>query len=78
MDAKEIQRDHKRLLANLKIIQKIYSAVSLAELLGISKNTWTNKMKEPWSKFSYEDLRMIARYCKIDFNTLIDGELKLH
>lgn len=72
-----VQRDHIRLLENLKTVQKIFSAAKLAEVLGISKNTWTNRMKEPWKAFSYDDFKAISKYCKIDFVQLVDGEIKL-
>jgi len=52
-------------------------ASTLAEVLGISKNTWSNRMKEPWKAFSYDDFKMLAKYCKIDFIALVDGELKI-
>lgn len=72
-----IQQDHRRLLMNLKIIQRTHSVSELSELLGISVNTWTNRMKEPWRRFSYEDLRAISRYCKVDFIQLVSDELKI-
>lgn len=71
------RQDHQRLLNNLKLIQKTYSVSELSGLLGISINTWTNRMKEPWRLFSYDDFRAISRYCKIEFMQLIDGELKI-
>ena len=77
MSTKELQKDHKRLYDNLKLIQRNYSVSELADLLGVSINTWTNRMKEPWRLFSYDDLRSIARYCHIDFIQLVDGELKI-
>lgn len=77
MKASERKKDHQRLLSNLKLIQKNYSVSELSELLGISANTWTNRMKEPWRLFSYSDLRTIAQYCQIDFVKLVDGELKI-
>lgn len=73
----DIQRDHKRLLENLRTIQKIFSAAKLAEVLGISKNTWSNRMKEPWKAFCYDDFRALAKYCKVDFITLVDGTLSI-
>lgn len=72
----DIQRDHKRLLDNLTLLQTVFTA-ALAEVLGISKNTWTNRMKEPWKSFSFDDFRLIARHCKVDFVQLVDGELKI-
>lgn len=77
MNAKEIMRDHARLLNNLKLIQKNHSVEELSKLLGVSKNTWTNRMKQPWKMFSYDDFRAIARYCKIEFTQLMEGELKI-
>lgn len=73
----DIQRDHKRLLENLRTIQKIFSAAKLAEVLGISKNTWTNRMREPWRAFSYDDFKTLANYCRVDFIQLVNGELKI-
>lgn len=77
MKAAERQKDHQRLFNNLKLIQRNYTVAELSELLGISINTWTNRMKEPWRLFSYDDLRLIARYCHVDFVQLVDGELKI-
>ncbi len=74
---KDVRKDHARLLNNLKLIQKQHSVSELSDLLGISKPTWIAKMKEPWRKFSYDDFRLIAKYCRIDFAQLMDGELKL-
>lgn len=73
----DIQRDHKRLLENLRTIQKIFSAAKLAEVLGISKNTWTNRMREPWRAFSYDDFKALANFCRVDFIQLVNGELKI-
>ena len=71
------RQDHERLRDNLKLIQKTYSVSELSDLLGISINTWTNRMREPWRLFSYDDFRAISRYCKIEFVQLVDGELKI-
>ena len=77
MKAAERQKDHQRLFNNLKLIQRNFTIAELSELLGISINTWTNRMKEPWRKFSYDDLRAIAQYCRIDFVQLVNGELRI-
>jgi hypothetical protein len=75
--AAERQKDHLRLLNNLKLIQKSYNVSELSDLLGISKPTWIPKMKEPWRKFSYDEFYLIAQYCRIDLMQLISGELKI-
>ena len=77
MKGNEIQKEHQRLFDNLRLIQKNFGCKELCSLLDISKNTWCNRMREPWKTFSYDDLRSIARYTKIDFIQLVDGELKL-
>ena len=77
MKAAERQKDHQRLLNNLKLIQKSYNVSELSELLGISKPTWIAKMKEPWRRFSYDEFYLIAQYCRIELMQLISGELKI-
>lgn len=73
----DVRKDHQRLLHNLRLIQKNFGCKELCSLLGISKNTWINRMKEPWARLSYDNLRSIARYTGIDFIQLVDGEIKL-
>ena len=77
MNAADRQKDHQRLLANMKLIQKNYTVNELSALLGISINTWTNRMKEPWRLFSYDDFRTISSYCKIEFSAIMEGTLQL-
>ena len=77
MVLREVQKDHLRLMENLKLIQKIYGVVNLCSLLNLSLGTWYNRMREPWKYFSYDELRAIAKYCKVDFVQLVDGELNL-
>lgn len=77
MNPKEIAKDHERLWKNLRLIQKSVGIKNLCALLDISMGTWSNRMKAPWQYFSYDDLRTIARFCKIDFVQIVDGELNL-
>ena len=71
------QKDHQRLLNNLKMLQKLHTKARLCELLDISLPTWTNRMQEPWKRFSYDDLKAISDYCKVDFVELVTGELRI-
>lgn len=75
--AKAREKDQQRLKNNLELIQRIFTVAELSVVLEISINTWTNRMKAPWKRFSYNDLRTIAQYCQIDFVKLVDGELKI-
>ena len=68
---------HENLLSNLKLLQKLHTAQALADLLGISKATWTNRMKEPWKQFGLDDFRLLSKYCRVDFVELVNGRLKL-
>ena len=77
MKIQERQRDHQRLMNNLKILQRLYSRDALCKLLDISLATWTNRMKEPWRKFSYDDFKAISSYCKIEFSQLMEGTIQL-
>lgn len=78
MTAKEIHRDHQRLLNNLKLLQTTFRVKPLCDALGFkSEATWFNRMKEPWRLFSYDDFKILSRFCKVDFVQLVDGELKV-
>lgn len=72
-----VRRDHERLLNNLRILQKTHSVAELADVIGVSKVTWHNRMKEPWRAFSYDDFRAIAQYCKVDLMQIISGEIRV-
>ncbi len=72
-----IRTDHENLLTNLKLLQKLHTAQVLADLLGISKATWTNRMKEPWKQFGLDDFRLLSKYCRVDFVELVNGKLRL-
>lgn len=74
---KEVQKEHKRLLDNLRVLQKVYSAKALSSIIGVSQNTWTNRMREPWRSFSYDDFRAISKFCKVDMSTLLEGSVNV-
>lgn len=77
MRAAERAKDHRRLQNNLKVIQKHSSVTELSELLGISKPTFIARMKEPWARFTYDDLLAIAEHFRIDFVQMLTGEIKI-
>ena len=73
----DLRKDHKRLQENLRLLVSIHTAAKLSEVLNVSLKTWHNRMKEPWKAFSYDDFKLLAKYCKVDFVKLMDGELKI-
>ena len=68
----DMRKDHQRLLDNLRLIQKNYTVKELADVIGVSKT-----MREPWRLFSYDDFRLIATFCGIDFTQIVDGTIRL-
>lgn len=72
-----IRNQHTRLHNNLRLLQKVYSVKVLADVIGVTSNTWCSRMKEPWRLFSIDDFIMIATYCNVDFIDIINGEIKL-
>lgn len=73
----DVRKDHQRLQENLRLLQKVHTAARLTEVLGISEKTWQNRMKAPWKHFSYDDFRMLSKYCRVDFSQLLDGTLTI-
>lgn len=73
----DMRKDHQRLLDNLRLIQKNYTVQELADTIGVSKTTWIARMKEPWRLFSYDDFRLIATFCGINFTEILDGKIRL-
>lgn len=73
----DMRKDHQRLLDNLRLIQKNYTVQELADTIGVSKTTWIARMKEPWRMFSYDDFRLIATFCGINFTEILDGKIRL-
>lgn len=74
---KDVRKDHERLLKNLKLLQKLYSAQELMNACGIKRATWFNKMREPWRQFSYDEFRAIAIYCGVSLETLLEGDVRV-
>ena len=74
---KDVRKDHARLLKNLKLLQKIYSAKELMDAYGIKRATWFNKMREPWRQFNYDEFRAIAIYCGVSLETLLEGDVRV-
>lgn len=77
MATTQIQKDHARLLENLRVLQKNFTVKRCAEFIGKSEGAWRYKMKEPWALFSYDEFKSLAKFCKVDFVQLLEGELKL-
>lgn len=74
---KDVRKDHARLLKNLQLLQRLYTAKELYDACGIKRSTWFFKMKEPWRQFSYDEFRSIAIYCGVSLETLLEGDVRV-
>ena len=74
---KDVRKDHARLLKNLRLLQRLYSADALMQACGIKRATWYNKMREPWRKFSYDEFRAISIYCGVSIESLLEGDVRV-
>lgn len=73
----DVRKDHRRLLKNLKMLQRLYTASALMEVCGLPRATYYYKMQEPWRRFGYDEFKAIAKYCDVSLDVLLEGELKL-
>lgn len=76
IDPKVLRKDYDRLQKNLEIIGRNFTKIQICTLLGISKSTWNNRIKNP-ENLTYRELRAISRVSGVDFNNLVSGEVKL-
>lgn len=76
LDPKALRKDYDRLQKNLEIIGRNFTKIQLSALLGISKSTWHNRIKNP-EKFTYAELRAISRVSSVDFETIVTGDVHL-
>jgi hypothetical protein len=74
---KSIQKEHMRLLNNLKLIASQTTYEEIAALLGVTQKTICQRMKEPWRLFSFDDYWLICEHYKVDFNRFMTEELHI-
>lgn len=73
----DIQKEHKRLLKNLKLIVSQTTYEEIALLLGVTPKTICQRMKEPWRLFSFDDYWLICTHYKVDFSRFMTEELRI-
>jgi adenine C2-methylase RlmN of 23S rRNA A2503 and tRNA A37 len=74
---KTIQKEHMRLLNNLKLIASQTTYEEIAALLGVTQKTICQRMKELWRLFSFDDYWLICEHYKVDFNRFMTEELHI-
>lgn len=66
----KMQKYRNNLKRNLKIIQKRFGTKFLSKTLGISRQTWYNRMNSP-EKFTFGELQIICDFADVDIENLI-------
>lgn len=72
----EKDKDHDRLLCNLKLIQGNRSLDDMAKMLDMSKSTYIRKAKNPES-FTYKEMKRLCDFTKVDIAAFVSGKLKV-
>lgn len=66
----KMQKYQNNLKRNLRIIQKKFGTQFLVKTLGISRQTWYNRINSP-EKFTFEELQIICDCADVDIKNLI-------
>ena len=72
----EAQKDHKRLIENLKLIENGRPSREMAELLNISAPTYCRKRKYP-ELMTYAEIKALCKNARVRVADYTDGVLKL-
>lgn len=72
----EAQKDHKRLIENLKLIENGRPSREMAELLNISAPTYCRKRKYP-ELMTYAEIKALCKNARVRVADYADGVLKL-
>ena len=72
----EKQKDCSRLKENLKLLKGNRSCEEMGVIIGSSQWTFQNRMKNPES-LTYEEIKRICDFFKIDIATFCGGTLKI-
>lgn len=72
----EAQKDHKRLIENLKLIENGRPSREMAELLNISAPTYCRKRKYP-ELMTYAEIKALCKNARVRVADYTDGVLRL-
>ena len=72
----EAQKDHKRLIDNLKLIENGRPSREMAELLNISAPTYCRKRKYP-ELMTYAEIKALCKNARVRVADYTDGVLRL-
>ena len=72
----ERQKDFQRLGYNLKLLQGNRTVKEMADIMGCSAQTMYNRKKSP-EKLTYEEIKRLCDFAKVDMQSFLCGTLKI-
>lgn len=72
----EAQKDHNRLIRNLKLIESGRTSREMAALLNVSAPTYCKKRKYP-ELLTYAEIKALCRSARVSVADFTGGELRL-
>ena len=72
----EKQKDHDRLIDNLRLIQGRRSNEDMATILGVSRSTYIRKVKQPES-LTYQEIKRLCDFTRVDIASFVSGKLRV-
>lgn len=72
----EKQKDRDRLTENLRTLQGRRSPKEMALILGRNRTTYYKRLSEP-EKLTYEEIKRLCDFFKVDMQNFVCGQLKI-
>lgn len=72
----EKQKDHDRLIQNMKLVQGRRSNEAMATILGVSRSTYIRKAKSP-ELLTYSEIKRLCDFTKVDIAAFVGSQLKV-
>ena len=72
----EKEKDHARLIDNLRMIQGRRSNEDMARILGISRSTYIRKAKNP-EALTYKELKRLCDFTRVDIASFVSRKLRV-
>ena len=70
------EKDHARLIDNLRLIQGRRSNEDMATILGVSRSTYIRKVKQPES-LTYQEIKRLCDFTRVDIASFVSGKLRV-
>ena len=72
----EAQKENELIKRNLVMLQGGLTCAQMGKILGVSKSTYINRLKEP-SHLTIQELNRLCKYFRVNITSFLTGELTL-